>query len=82
MTLPQRRQGTCADVHHVRGGFTALYYAALYPPLSPPSQGGPDPTKLTEIELDSVRPNIAGIACAAPMLAISPHCEQEPSRGT
>ena len=63
------------------GGFTALYYAALYPPVSPPSQGGPDLAKMTkehDATADFVRPNVSGVACSAPMLAISAHSRPPP----
>lgn len=48
------------------GGFTGLYYAALYPPL--PAQEKP-----TKDKLETTRPNLAGVASVAPMLAISEH---------
>lgn len=57
------------------GGFAALYYAALYPPVSPPFQGRPDLRKMAKQEndnIDYIRPNLSGVACSAPMLAISP----------
>lgn len=63
------------------GGFTALYYAALYPPVSPPSQGGPDLRKLAQEDqrmADYIRPNLSGVACSAPMLAISPQSRPAP----
>lgn len=64
------------------GGFTALYYAALYPPVSPPSQGGPDLKELAKRDdndgIDNVRPNLSGVACSAPMLAISPQSRPAP----
>lgn len=63
------------------GGFTALYYAALYPPVSPPSKGGPDLKELAkegDEKSDYIRPNLSGVACSAPMLAISPHSRPSP----
>jgi acylglycerol lipase len=63
------------------GGFTALYYAALYPPVSPPSQGGPDLGKMAKEGQESaeyIRPNLSGVACSAPMLAISPQSRPAP----
>ncbi|UZJ57347.1 hypothetical protein CBS101457_006667 [Exobasidium rhododendri] len=63
------------------GGFTALYYAALYPPVSPPSQGGPDLKRMAQEgqeSVDYIRPNLSGVACSAPMLAISPQSRPAP----
>jgi acylglycerol lipase len=63
------------------GGFTALYYAALYPPVSSPSQGGPDLAKMAkkgDVSIDKLRPNLSGVACSAPMLAISPQSRPSP----
>lgn len=45
------------------GGFTVLYHAALYPPVSPTELGGPDV---------SDRVSFHGVAATAPMLQISP----------
>lgn len=57
------------------GGFTALYYAALYPPLPASAQVGETMNKLARENSNAIatmRPNLAGVACAAPMLRISP----------
>ncbi|WFD31276.1 acylglycerol lipase [Malassezia sp. CBS 17886] len=44
------------------GGFTVIYHAALYPPVSPASQGGPK---------NAPRLSFAGLAVSAPMLQIA-----------
>lgn len=52
---------------HSMGGFTALYYAAIYPP---------DQKDITQREMDEGwRPQIDGVAVAAPMIGISPQCK-------
>lgn len=33
------------------GGFTALYYAAIYPPITPPEKGGPSEILQMSIDL-------------------------------
>lgn len=63
------------------GGFTALYYAALYPPLSAESQSKGQYNKLARENnsaIQTMRPNLAGVACAAPMLRISPQSRPSP----
>lgn len=54
---------------HSMGGFTALYYAALYPPATE------EELKNGGLVGDKWRPHIDGVAVAAPMIGISPECE-------
>lgn len=51
------------------GGFTALYYTALYPPL---------PDNASHADMQVMRPNIAGVGCCAPMLAIAKNSRPAP----
>lgn len=54
---------------HSMGGFTALYYAALYPPATE------EELKNGGLVGNKWRPHIDGVAVAAPMIGISPECE-------
>ncbi|WFD35971.1 acylglycerol lipase [Malassezia cuniculi] len=53
------------------GGFTALYHAALNPPISPESLGGPAFGTVDRVSLD-------GVAVTAPMLRIAPESLPHP----
>ena len=61
--MPGARQRKAFGQGSSMGGFTVLYHAALYPPVSPVSLGGPGQTD---------RASFSGLAVSAPMLQISP----------